>query len=173
MIDALRWLDYAWTEEGIMWWNFGEENVSYTLNKDGKAVITELVNGDPLGASNGKFKYLASHGAFPGLSRATGIDYDNATENDFASNEAGSIWYENTESPKHKMPSLQMSVEDKERVTELMSAIQTYVTEEGRKFLVCERPFSEYDSFVDGIYKMGIEEVLEIYQKYYDEYVAK
>lgn len=167
LIAALRWLDYGWTEEGALYWNFGEEGVSYTLDEDGNPQWTDLVLEDSLGANNGRKKYCGVTGSGPvnqllAYAKANNNELMDATIN---------AWAANTVAAEHMLPSLEQSEEDQMMIDELWTPISTYINEESLKILTGEKPISEIDSFVDKLYDMGLQDVLDIKQKYYDEYI--
>ncbi|MFQ9800972.1 MAG: hypothetical protein ACLR23_20890 [Clostridia bacterium] len=58
---VLRWLDYGYTEEGYMYWNYGKEGESYTM-VDGVPTYTELVTEDPEGINMALTKYVGTTG---------------------------------------------------------------------------------------------------------------
>lgn len=169
LITALRWLDYGWTEEGQMYWNFGDEGVSYTLDEEGKPQWTELVTGDPLGAGQGRKKYC---GVTASASVVQLTAYGEACNSEVVDSMT-KTWMDNTEGGAHRLPKLQLSEEDHDRYVELWTPITTYISEESLKMVTGETPVSNVDAFVDELYDLGLQEVLDIQQQYYDEYMLK
>ena len=169
LITALRWLDYGWTKEGQMYWNFGEEGVSYTLDEEGHPQWTELVTGDPLGVGQGRRKYC---GVTASASVLQLTAYGEANNSEVVDNII-KCWMDNTESNEHMLPKLELSDEDHDRYVELWSPISTYISEESLKMMIGETPVSNVDAFVDELYNLGLQEVLDIQQKYYDEFLLK
>lgn len=169
LITALRWLDYGWTQEGQMYWNFGEEGVSYILDDEGKPQWTELVTGDPLGVGQGRRKYC---GVTSSASVMQLNAYAEANNSEVVDNMIR-VWMDNTEGGVHRLPKLLLSEEDHDRYAELWTPISTYINEESLKMLTGETPVSNLDAFVDELYNLGLQEVLDIQQQYYDEYMLR
>ena len=44
---CLQMLNYAYTEEGMLYWNYGDEGVSWEYDEDGVPQFTSLVKDDP------------------------------------------------------------------------------------------------------------------------------
>ena len=43
---CLQMLDYAYTQEGFLFWNYGVEGESWVMGDDGIPKFTDLVNND-------------------------------------------------------------------------------------------------------------------------------
>lgn len=169
LITALRWLDYGWTQEGKMYWNFGDEGISYTKDGNGKPQWTELVTGDSLGRANGRKKYCGVTGSGPVIQLRA---YAEANNNE-AMDSVIKAWASNTVADQHILPSMEMDEDDYDRYNELWAPITTYINEESLKILTGKSPVSSIDSFISKLYEMGLQDVLDIRQKYYDEYIKK
>lgn len=168
MIAALRWLDYGWTEEGQMYWNFGDEGISYKLDGAEKPQWSELVTEDSLSAANGRKKYCGVTGSGPVVQLRAYAEANNNEKMD----EVIKVWMDNTVAEKHILPSSEMSEDDYDLYTEKWTPISTYITEESIKMLTGKSSTSVVD-FVKKLYDMGLQDVLDLKQKYYDEYVQK
>lgn len=166
---ALRWADYAFTEEGIMYWNYGEEGVSYTLDADGKPQFTELITSDPLGVSEALNRYAATSGSAPTIQLASVV----AGRNNAVTAEGPTIWTENSNARKHAIPPIGMTTEENDIYTEKYAAIKTYMEEEVAKFVTCARPLDEYEDFVAELYAMGLQDAIDAYQAAYDRFLVK
>ena len=64
---AMRVLDYAYSEEGYMYYNFGTEGETYTLDEEGKPVYTDLIMKDPDGINNALDKYIGTQWGTAGI----------------------------------------------------------------------------------------------------------
>ena len=88
--------------------------------------------------------------------------------------DAMKLWNADTEIVNETLlPSLSPNSEESEELAAINSAIDTYVKEESTKFIMGLRDLSEYDSYIETLKGMGIERALEIYQKAYEEYLAR
>ena len=169
LIAALRWLDYGWTEEGMMYWNFGTEGISYEYDAEGKPQWAEIVPADPLGLLEGAKKYRGTGGAAPVLQMRAMAEANNVGVGIMDS--VIKTWMDNTVADKHMLPSMDMEENDRDTYEQLWSSISTYIDEESMKMLTGKTSLSQYDAFVDKLYEMGLQDVLDIKQKYYDEYM--
>ena len=50
----------------------------------------------------------------------------------------------------------------------LHDSIDSYVREQLAKFLYCQEPMSKWDSYVEEVKKLGVEEMLSIYEGAYN-----
>lgn len=170
LIIALQFLNYAYTEEGMMYWNFGEEGVSYTLNSQGEPEWTELVTNDPLGIDAAASKYSGA-GSYPmGVQMETFVQMKNSK----AAAAAVYKWIENSDAPASRVPT-QLLYTDEENLiyTEKFAAIKTYVSETSLKFITGEISLDEYDAFIEQLNKLGLQECQKIQQAAYDRFMAK
>lgn len=169
LITALQWLNYGYTEEGMMYWNYGTEGETYTIDADGKVQWTELVSEDPLGVSEAARKYTGVAGTGISIQLADYVKLKNSE----ASAAAVYEWIDNTEGPKHSVPILALTDEESVQYTDKMAAIQTYVQEMGLKFMTGDESLDSFDAYLAELDAMGLQECLEIQQAAYERYLAK
>jgi putative aldouronate transport system substrate-binding protein len=166
---TLRWLDYGYTEEGFTYWNFGKEDVSYTM-KNGKPVYTDLVTKDPMGLAGALNKYVGT----TIYSVAIQAEDMNRQKNQPAAIAAVDTWVKNTEAEKHIYPTgVTMTTAESDEYTNLASQIGTYISEMALKFLTGDESLDKYDTFVKTLKKMGIDRMLEIRQTAYDRFLKR
>jgi putative aldouronate transport system substrate-binding protein len=169
LITALKWLNYGYTQEGIMYWNYGEEGVSYKLDEKGVPQWTDLVLTDPNGLDEAAAKYTGTKGTGISIQQAQLvrlIKSPNAVE-------AVYKWVENTEVGDHFLPILSMSPEEAARSGDILSGINTRVEEMGLKYMTGDESLDNFDAFVAELEEMGLNECLEIYQAAYDRYLSR
>jgi len=70
------------------------------------------------------------------------------------------------------LPLMFMSSEETEKITSLLADIDTYVNEMSIKFITGAEPIDSFDSYVEKIKSMGIDEVLQIRQQVYDRHMS-
>ena len=129
LIMALEFLNYGYTEEGMMYWNFGVEGETYTLDEEGIPQWTELITDDPSGLASATTRYTFG-GAGPTVQLAQLVK----SKNDPVIAAAVDKWIENTEAPSHYLPSISLTEEENEIYVEKWNAISTYINEESMKF---------------------------------------
>lgn len=166
---ALAWLNYGYTEEGRLYWNFGKEGETYTLDSDGTPKFTSLITEDPDGLSMATQKYCGV--STNGISiQAAQFVYQRNVVN---AAEAVYKWIDNTTAPKHCLPALSMTEEENAKWADKINAINTRVEEMAVKFLVGDESLDNFDAYVEEINGMGLQECLDIEQAALDRYMAK
>lgn len=168
---AARFLDYGYSKAGEMLHNFGLEGVSYEM-KDNVPTYTKLItNAESEGTSMAQqlamYTGVGASGPF-----VQSKDYIMQYYRDDVQKDALAVWSD-TDALDHILPNLSYSAEDSSRLSKLMNDIRTNVDETVLKMIMGSKSVSEYDSFVETLKSMGIEEAIEINQKAYDAYMAQ
>jgi len=169
---VMRALDYAYTEEGNLYWNYGKRGVSWDFGPDGKPAYLPLVTNDPDGLNGAIDKYGGSTWSGNCI-QETQMIYLKNTPQAIAAND---LWfYPNQDiSAKWTLPNgLTMTVEESTRVSELRASISTFVSESAIQFITGQIAFSTWDSYVQRVNSMGLAELLRIYQGAYERYLAR
>ena len=169
LITVLKALNYGYTEEGIMYWNFGEEGVTYTLNSEGQPEWTDLVVNDPQGLNGAATKYTGASTSPLCVQTLRFAQMKNVQQ----VADAMVIWTENTSSYEHTMPSVTLTEEETLGFTDKHTACSTYISEMAQKFIMGTESLDKIDEFYAQLKKMGIEECVAIQQAAYDRAVAK
>lgn len=166
---AARVCDFAYSEEGILFANFGEEGVSYNL-VDGSPVITQEISDYPGGIIDSLSRYnLFYNGSFPMIHdrifyEATFI-YDQQKE-------GISQWSTDTQVNEHRLSeSLSPTAEESEEYAALWTEINTYNSEMLLKFMFGDVDINaSYNEYVETLNKLGLERVLELKQAQLDRF---
>lgn len=169
---VMRALDYAYTEEGNLYWNFGKQGVSWDYDADGKPAYLPIVTEDPNGLNNAIDKYGGSTWSGNCI-QATLLLYLKNTPTAVAAND---LWFYPNEpiTSSWKMPNgVTFTPEESERAAELQNTIGTYCSEMAIKFITGEESLTKFDGFVSTVKDMGVEELLGINQAGYDRYLAR
>lgn len=169
LINALKLLNYGYTEEGIMYWNFGTEGVSYTLDANGEPQWTDLVANDPAGLSNGIGKYSGAAAAPFSIQLE---DFVKTTKAE-AAVDAVYKWIENTEAQKYVLPSTTKSAEDAATCNDIKATLWTYVAEMALKFVTGDESLDNFDAFVESMNQKGLQDLLQIEQEAYDRFISR
>ncbi|NLA52483.1 MAG: extracellular solute-binding protein, partial [Alcaligenaceae bacterium] len=172
VIDAcLKFIDYLYSEEGSTLINWGIEGVSYTVEPDGTKKWTDAITNDPEFRLQDKvFVYaIPTWGSWPKI-----MDYDAWASIELTTDEAKqaheNYWQADT---GILVPPLLLSQQEGERYSQIMTDVNTALSENFVKFVMGTRPLSEISRLPQEIKDMGIEEAMEIYQRAYDRYMAK
>ena len=169
---AISYLDFWYSEEGNLLKNFGVEGVSYEMVNDYPTYTDEILkNPDGLSIAQALGKHTRSSVPSIGV-----LDY-RYYEQFYQIEEqidAMNLWNADTSIVYETLlPSLSPSSEEAEELAAINVAIDTYAKEETTKFIMGLRDISEYESYVETLKGMGIDRALEIYQKAYEEYLAR
>lgn len=161
---AVQWLDYAYSEQGSMLFNFGIEGESYT-NQNGQIAYTDKITSDPkYNLQQMITQYTKPNGPFPGDPRKNSFNVYPEQ------NEAPDIWG-NTDALKHILPTfITPTVDESKEVAKLNTAIASYKEEMFVKFVMGKESLDKFDEYVERIKSMGVDQIIEIYQNAYDRY---
>ena len=167
---AARLLDFGYSEEGHMYYNFGTEGVSYTM-KDGVPTYTDIITdnekngGLGIGPAMGKYQRACYNGPFE--------QDENYIYQFYALDEqkkALDLWPD-TDALKYKMPLVPMTAEENNEYTRIMTDVDAYREQVLYKTITGKMPVSQLDEYYQGIKDRGIERAIEIQQAAYDRYL--
>ncbi len=166
---TMRWVDYFYGDDGIKLFNLGVEGKSYVKTADGKydwsdEVYSGVNSTTPFDA------VVSKYAPYVGGSNPTII-----REPYFGGREMEEVSYKASMNlipfaPKEVWPDFTFTVKENERLTVLRTDIDGYVTKMMSEFITGHTSFSEWNSYVDQINKMGLEEMLGIYTTAYERY---
>ena len=152
-------LDYAYSEEGSLLFNFGIPGESYVI-MDGEPCYTDNIINDEDGFSNALKRYLAS-GAYV---RDAG-QFEQMLVLD-CQREAVSVWSE-TEAETHQLPSIVLSAKQAEIVSAFNSVYNDTLIDWLKDY--CLSGNTTVEELREKLVELGIKEVLAIYQEVIDE----
>lgn len=164
---AARFLDYAYSEEGHMLFNFGIEGESYEM-VDGEPKYADILYNDPEGRPlnqtlaayvranyNGPFvqdkRYLPQYQALP------------------QQMDAIETWVK-TDAKDYLLPPITPTSEESQEFATIMNEINTYKEEMFLKFLFGDESLDAFDEYVNTIKSMGIDRAIEIQQNALERY---
>lgn len=164
---AMRWLDYAYTEEGSLLNTYGVEGVTYNL-ENGKPVYTDLVVNNPEGLGSDQVMSKYSHSTnFPM------IQQDNNLPAKYpATGKSISIW-KKTNHEQHLLPPVTPTAEEADEMSSIMNDINTFVKETELKIIMGIESADNYDKYVQQMRDLGIERALDIQQAAYERYLNR
>lgn len=158
--ETAKWLDYGYSKEGCMLFNFGIEGESFNM-VDGKPMLADIVTKNPDGLTlaqswvayarvvyNGPFveDVRAIHQLFPFQQSVDAI----------------SQWVVADHSTQ--IPTITPTPEESAALATTMNEITTYVNEMTLKFIMGQEPISNFDIFTEQVKKMGIDNAIKIKQ---------
>jgi putative aldouronate transport system substrate-binding protein len=166
---ALRFMDYGYSEEGKVLYNFGREGVTFNYEDD-SPVYTNLIMDNPEGINKNTAIRLYTMAA--GLPGEQMIEYYVQNNNLPAQMEALPVW-SNTDQAKHAFPGFAKGDADTEqRLSVITTDLDTYRDEMMVRFIMGTADLNEFDSYIDDFKSFGLEEALELKTKIYEDYMA-
>jgi putative aldouronate transport system substrate-binding protein len=171
---TMRLMDYAFTEEGFLYTNYGNKGVSWDYDASGKIAWTPkfLNDVDAPDYREVARKYGGMRSGGPGIQATRLVELINAP----ISFESAKIWFYPNEDAAYKNtlpPGMAYTAREGLRVAELQNTINTYVGEMAVSFVTGQTPLSQFDAFVSRLNQMGLPELLSLYQASYDRWQAR
>lgn len=165
--EAIRFLDYGYSEEGYKLFNFGTEGESYNM-VDGYPTYTDTILNNPdmprsealtlnaRSSYNGPFvqakEYMEQYGfAYP------------------QQKEALANWTI-TNVDKYKLPALTPTSEESTELAVIINNITTYRDEMQAKYIMGIESLDSYDTYVKNIKGMGLDRAIEIYKAAFERF---
>ena len=165
--EAVEYMNWLYTEEGILVSNYGFEGEGFEYDENGKPQYTDVVlnNPDGMPAFVATFVYTS----------LVGTPYYNTTERKIASfsteaeKECIGVWTANNTGTA--LYQGKMTLDESEEYTALASDIATHANEQMLRFVVGDRSLDEYDTFLTELEDMGLSRMVELKQAAYDRYL--
>ena len=157
--EIVQLFDYFYSEEGSLLMNFGIEGETYTM-ENGKPTYTNDSQGRSILSmlniyGHREWAYKQDIGYEDALLDETYVNYRNDMEQYI----------------RPTIPALSFTEEEREVINSTYTEIQTYKDEMINKFIMGKEPLDNFDSFVQTLKNMGIDDVLAVEQAAYDRYV--
>jgi putative aldouronate transport system substrate-binding protein len=168
-ITAVRWLDYAYSPDGIMLSNYGIEGKTYRLNEQGNPEFTELIYRNPDGLTFTQALRKFVRHPMGGFGYRWERELVGQPEDVL---EAGDIWGRNNDGSA-VMPPVTLTNEEGAEFSSIMADIETYINEKVVQFILGREPLSKFDDFVKQIRAMNIERALKLQQDALDRFNSR
>ena len=168
---AMRFLDFAYSPEGFVKWNFGVEGVSWNWEGD-RRVFSEYLHNHPDGLHGAMEQHVGSVWNGPTI-QATEVLIQRNHPIAIAANDTW-FWPNQAIAERHAMPrGLALNTQEGLRNAELYASIRTYVDEMAARFFTGAEPIENFDNFVATVEGMGLQELLDIWQGALDRFLAR
>lgn len=159
---AIRWVDYFFSEEGGLFFAFGDEGVQYEM-VDGYPVFHDDILNSEEGfmTALGKINMVPGSG-FPCLrtDQTDGVVASQKTK------DAAALLLPYLPTTYYDKPAV--SSEDTDRVVSIEQDLNTYRDEAVTKFIIGEWDFDQWDEYCSTLEQIGIHDLEDIYQKAFD-----
>lgn len=164
-------LDYAYSEQGHLLYNFGIEGVSYEWI-DGYPTFTDLIIANPDGwpVNEAMGGYNRANSAAPMIQdvRYFVDNYVKMPEQLVSTERWG-----DSDVVKYKLPPITPTPEESEEFATIMNEINTYKDEMFVKFLLGQTSVDNFDEYVQNIENMGLARAIELKQLALDRFNAR
>ncbi len=172
----LKFLDYGYTEEGILTYNFGTEGFTWNeKDENGYPIYNDfMLNNDKYPIANAECMLKVHAYATPRWRYGDGICM--ATNQKDPENWAyRARWGDDPDVDNtYGLPPFVLSAEASERRAEIMNNVETHAKEMVLKYITGAADLANFDAEYTQVLKnFGIEEAIEITQKGYEAYLAK
>ena len=165
-VEIIKMFDYVYSDEGSMLFNFGVEGESFQY-VDGVPEYTDLVTK----SEKGLVTWIRSNGMQPLIGIRQLPEYEAAS----CANEDVKTQLFNYVDNNYFYdinPTLVLTEDEQDKYETVMSSVKIYVDEELLKFIIGSRPIEEFDSFVERIKEMGIDEAIGLENQAYERYTS-
>ena len=162
---AAKFLDFGYSEEGMLFYNFGVLGESYIMTEEGP-IYTELITQSD-DTNNAMNRYIRANGSGPFIQMKAYMDqYASAPQQ----KEALSNWGY-SDAKVHCIPNLLFTEQEHIELSNL--TYFNYVFETKLDFILGIKDLSEFDEYIETAYEKGVGKALEIYNNAYNEYLTK
>jgi len=167
---SAQWLDYLYGEEGNILVNYGVEGVTYYTMADGSIYYTANLTNNPDGFSLGD-----------ALSAQTLVTVGGPFMENNRFWELMLVYPEQTAALDNwsaaanstQMPAISVSADDSQTQSNILTEVQTYVSEYVTGVIMGQESIDSFDDFVTTIQGMNIDEAISIEQEALGRYLAK
>ncbi len=163
-----RFLDFGYSEEGHMLYNFGIEGESYEIDGDGYPRYTDFImnNPDGLTVTHALGQYTMSCYSGPIIQDERYIEqYYRLPEQ----RQAIERWLK-TDVDRHILPPVVPNTEETLETSKIMNGVYAYVDDMICKFVMGVEPLSEFDKYVEEVNSLGVQRAIEIKEQALDRY---
>ena len=158
---TLRWIDYFWSDEGAKMFFMGLEGETYEETDDGPELMEVITdNPDELTIQEALAKYIINPGG--GHPVIDNPKYSTAPE--FQPEDIENAEQNEPYLVEDPWPLFFYTDEEQTKLESLSADLSKYVSEMEAQFVTGEIAFSEWDTYVETIEKMGLDEYMEIQQ---------
>ena len=175
---ACRFMDYVYTEEGMIFMNYGysegadaSSDAGYYVDENGTAHYTDLYMNGPEGMVEYARRFSPGIvGACPGYKLAEA----GRARNSQVMRDAEDVWANGSSENWWCLPVLSSTAEETEELSDLNSIISTYCGEMYFKFITGETDLeSGWDEYIETLKGMGVEDLIAIKQAQLDRFNAR
>ena len=166
---AMKFLDYLYSEDGILFYNYGFEGIDYTLDENNTPRFTDAVINNEYGVDVTNMLRIRRPYT---LCSSLMILYATAEFNTDLKNEAWEVWSSNIDGAYYIPSNVSMNAEETQTSSYYVADIVTYASQMIPQFIAGDVNLDEWDAFVAKLKEMNIETCIEAEQSAYDRCMA-
>ncbi|MGG1554834.1 MULTISPECIES: extracellular solute-binding protein [Paenibacillus] len=164
---AAKLLDYGYSDEGHMLFNFGTAGVSYNMeNNYPKYTDLLMKNPDKLAPAQAMALYIRGNHNGPFVQDKRYIEQYLALQ---TQRDAVTTWSK-TDVDKHKLPPITATPEESTELAKIMTDIDTLVDEMTLKIILGTEPVDAFDKYVEKFKSVKLDRAIEIKKASLDRY---
>ena len=170
-IEAIKWLDFWYSDYGTTLANFGVEGISYEV-VDGENKYTSVMEPtDTETFRNKQSRYFLQSAPFNRYeARLEGEGLKYLEENEQRANK---VWGE-TLGMEYNLPPVSLTTEENVEATTIKAELQAYVSTAFPAFIEGDTPIEGgWDTYMQELRNKGLDRLCEIYQQAYDRYLQR
>lgn len=170
---AMRFLDYGYSEEGHMLYNFGIEGESYVM-VDGTPTYTDVIYNNENGYTPAQAMSMYFRAASGGGASAQDPRYLEGYYNLQQQQEALKIWRKDLDLSLPKLvPAVFPTQEESTEAAVILTELEKYVKEMAVRFITGVEPMSNYDKYLERLDELKLDRAIELKQAAYDRYLQR
>lgn len=161
----VRWMDHFYGDEGSKMFFMGFEGVTYEEDAEGNLkYLPEIINNQKgLNQDQAISQYLTWPGGYyPGIVKEK---YFPVIESTFENSAKAKPYFMKDEDI---IPGLNYTLDENDKVSAIMTDVQTYVDEMTAAFITGKQDFGKWEDYKKTLDKMGLQSYLETAQGAYD-----
>ena len=169
---AAQWMDFMYSEEGLLYNNYGILGETYDIDADGSYYYTDTILNSPENLSSSDYLYQYVRGDGVGLCAWDRFELLSDESDDEVVENPKEIW--NSDGTALDIPgAVTMSETEGSEFSLLFSDIKSYVQEKTVSYIIGTDSMDTYDKFVEDIKGMNIAKCIEIQQAAYERYLER
>jgi putative aldouronate transport system substrate-binding protein len=164
---AVKLLDYGYSKEGSMFFNFGTEGLSYKM-ENGYPKYTDLLmkNPDKLAPAQAISKYTRGSYNGPYIQDKRYIEQYYALP---TQREANDLWAK-SDAAKYQMPPVTPTPEESSEFAKIMVDVDTLVDEMTLKIILGAEPLDSFEKYMEKLKSLNIDRAIQIQKTALDRY---
>jgi DNA polymerase III, alpha subunit len=173
---AMKWIDYRYSPEGYELYTYGPDGIIVYTDENGERHNTDWALNNPDGKALTWLAFIYSMDAFvdPALADTETKLFNPAGDKARVAIAYWTDWLNAHYDAAGLYPvGANLTTEQSEEISQYRNELATYIAENFSMFMDGTKPFSEWDSYVETLRSIGLDEVKKIYQDAYEDYLER